>query len=626
MHHNRVLGQAQDVSKRAAWSERGRIRRLLYPADDGSTLKVSVSRNKNSPPVSLCAIGERGICEPGRFLLSRPEVIVLKNLVLAVFVLAVLPSPAIYSQDVGELGGARRPTPDMKLKRDWQYKRVHQLALRYILLDRAAEAQTFLREFLDNHPKDAETHFLLGVYHAHMGDVDTAVTFLRKSVELGLPAERIAAGPRELFVPLSDHKFIRQLQDKYTSIPLHGPLVGNVTDHSASIWIRTAIESPVSVVVSESDSLDPSRRVDSVNTTAQDDFAAAVPVDNLKPETVYHYGVRIGDGPIRREPHWHFRTFPVAGRAAKFTLAFGGGAGFVPANERMWKTIGTFDPLALLLLGDNVYIDDPESPAMQRYTYYRRQSRPEWRELTAQSAVFSIWDDHDFSTNDSWGGPLIDKPIWKRRHVWPIFHQNWANPAYGGGETHPGCWYEFSIGDVDFFMLDCRYYRTNPRAKEASMLGQVQLRWLKDRLRESSGTFKVICSSVPWDFRTKGNSRDTWNGFRAEREAIFSFIEQKRIEGVLLMSADRHRSDAWQIERPDGYDFFEFNSSRLTNQHVHATTQEQGALFSYNRKQSFGLVSVDTQGADPWMMYDVITIDGEKVHSLKVRRSQLQFE
>jgi len=180
------------------------------------------------------------------------------------------------------------------------------------------------------------------------------------------------------------------------------------------------------------------------------------------------------------------------------------------------------------------------------------------------------------------------------------------------------------MGDVDFFMLDCRYYRTDPKSAAASMLGPVQLKWLKENLHESHGTFKVICSSVPWNFRTKGDSLDTWNGFPDEREVIFSFLEEQQIEGVILLSADRHRSDAWQIHRPDGYDLFEFNSSRLTNQHVHPTMEKQGALFSYNKKQSFGLVTFDTTAADAMVRYDVISIDGETVHSLPLRRSQLQ--
>src|SRR5690606_18284624 len=96
--------------------------------------------------------------------------------------------------------------------------------------------------------------------------------------------------------------------------------------------------------------------------------------------------------------------------------------------------------------------------------------------------------------------------------------------------------------------------------------------------------FTVLCSPVPWDYRTKGDSLDTWNGFQAEREEIFNFLRERKIEGVVLMSADRHRSDAWRLERPGTYDLYEFNSSRLTNQHVHGEMKE--ALFSYNKKQS----------------------------------------
>ena len=157
------------------------------------------------------------------------------------------------------------------------------------------------------------------------------------------------------------------------------------------------------------------------------------------------------------------------------------------------------------------------------------------------------------------------------------------------------------------------------------MLGPVQLDWLKQELRKAKGTFKVICSSVPWDFRTKGDSLDTWNGYPGEREAIFRFIEANRVEGVILMSADRHRSDAWKIERDRGYGFYEFNSSRLTNQHVHPEMTDKGAIFSYNKKQSFGLVEFNTEANDPEIKYSVINIDGQTMHDLTVKRSELRF-
>ena len=122
------------------------------------------------------------------------------------------------------------------------------------------------------------------------------------------------------------------------------------------------------------------------------------------------------------------------------------------------------------------------------------------------------------------------------------------------------------MGDVDFFFLDTRYYRSLDETKEnRSMLGPVQMAWLKERLQQSTATFKIIASSVPWAENVKPGSIDTWDGFPEEREAIYSFLEQERIDGVVLISADRHRSDAWKIPRENGYDLYDFMSAKLTN-------------------------------------------------------------
>ena len=68
---------------------------------------------------------------------------------------------------------------------------------------------------------------------------------------------------------------------------------------------------------------------------------------------------------------------PTPGTPGTFTIAFGGCAGYTPANERMWDTIAGHTPHAFLILGDNVYIDLPEQPGpFHDYTYYQRQSAP----------------------------------------------------------------------------------------------------------------------------------------------------------------------------------------------------------------------------------------------------------
>ncbi|MCH2064394.1 MAG: alkaline phosphatase family protein [Roseibacillus sp.] len=310
--------------------------------------------------------------------------------------------------------------------------------------------------------------------------------------------------------------------------------------------------------------------------------------------------------------------------ADRFTIAFGGGAGYVPANERVWDTIRGIDPRALLLLGDNVYIDDPQTPEMQRFHYYRRQSQPEWMKLAKQVPIYGIWDDHDFTTNDGWGGPDIEKPKWKRK-VWEIFRENYDNPYYGGGEKQPGCWFDFWIGKVHFVLIDGRYYRESPKGEDPSMLGPVQMKWLRKTLKQPA-VFTVFCTNVPVTPRVKPGSKDTWDGFDGERQRIFKFIAEEKIPGVIILSADRHRSDAYKIDTgiKGMYPLYEWQSSRLTNQHVHGLIKH--SLFGYNAKQSFGRVDFDLKADDPTVNYSIVNIDGKVIHSLKVKRSDLQFD
>jgi alkaline phosphatase D len=186
---------------------------------------------------------------------------------------------------------------------------------------------------------------------------------------------------------------------------------------------------------------------------------------------------------------------------------------------------------------------------------------------------------------------VIDDPPWKP-DVWKIFTQNWNNPYYGGGAEHHGVWFDFYIGDVHFIMLDGRYYRESPgrrapRVDNPSMLGPVQLEWLKETLGNSQGTFKMLISPVPWARDTKGGppgGLDTWDGFDEERDLIFDYLNENDISGVVLLSADRHRTDARRIKRGNGYDLYDFMSSVLTNYHTHPVVETPELIFGYNEK------------------------------------------
>ena len=463
---------------------------------------------------------------------------------------------------------------------------------------------------------DVESLFIKAVALAQLGRIGEAEDAMLSAIAFGMPAGRFLAGPRELLEPLAATETFTAHAARPANAVIHGPMLGTVTDTSASVWIRTAEASGFEIVATA----DGERHVASGATSADRDYTGTATFEGLSPDTTYSYQVLVAVNTPPQPPTYTLRTSPPAGAPGVFTVAFGGCAGYTPANERVWDTIAAHAPQALLLLGDNVYVDLPQHPGpFHDYTYYRRQSRPEFRRLVSATPVYAVWDDHDAAVDDIWLGPYADRPAWKQPMV-EHFQRNWNNPA-SGSASHPGVWFRFSIGDVDFFLLDGRTYRTNPFIEERSMLGPVQKAWLLEGLRTSDATFKVIASPVSWVDGAKPGSRDTWFGFPEEREEIFRFVEENDVAGVVLLSSDRHRSEAWAIERESGYAFHDLLSGQLTNIHTHPI--EPGALFSYNLKDSFGLLTFETAREEPRVTYRIYSIDDELIETLVIPHADL---
>ena len=393
-------------------------------------------------------------------------------------------------------------------------------------------------------------------------------------------------------------------------------MLGDVTSTSAKFWLRATRPCSITLKITEANLTDPSILTFKAKATEANDLTVIVEGKGLKPFTEYFANFSDENGPLGRRTN-RFRTSPARGQREQFSVAFGGGARYNPPKERIWKTIANRNPHAFLFLGDNLYQDKPTHRNLQRVYYYRRQMRPEFIELSATTSCYAIWDDHDFGANDVSGGIEPFKPAWKLP-VWKVFKENWPNPYFGGGEKQPGCWFDFSIGDVDFFMTDGRYYRD---FKKGTMLGPVQKQWLKEKLSNSKATFKVIASGTLWTESADKGGKDSWWGVPEEREEIFSLIDEKNISGVILLSADRHRTDVYKIKRPNGYDLYEFETSKLTNNHTHGTKKE--AIFSYNKGNFFGLLDFDLTKKDPEMTFRCITMEDKEVYNLTLRKSQL---
>lgn len=514
------------------------------------------------------------------------------------------------------------------------YFRPHITQMAEILHGNHENSILWLEEYLEKHTGDQETLYELAVAHTRANNLSEAVKYVQLSVQAGLPFDRYYAGPRHLLKPLLEYPDFTEYAEHFSSLLVHGPMLGAITPTSALVKVRTADES--SVIVRARKSKSPTPFIESEKAvTSGPDYTCTVKLEGLEASTMYRYEVVV-DGKVAA-PYWSqsFMTYPADGEKGVVTVGFGGGSGYTPWNERIWDTVRSRRPLAFIHIGDNVYPDNPEEPDIQRYCYNRRLSHPMYRRLASNTAIHAIWNLHDFAPSESnTGGSEAVEPPWKRE-VLNTFKSVYVNPYYGGGDEAPGVWHDFSIGDVDFFLLDARYHRTDYREPDATMLGDVQKKWLLEKLKNSDATFKVIASPVAWTIGTRGRpitrddgtvinrGRDTWEGFQEEREEIFSFIEKNKIEGVFLISGDRHRSELWRIERKKGYPLYDAMSCRLTSNRSNSIIA--GAMFSYNEKCSFGLLTFNTSKPDPELTYEIVNIENDVIHTLKLRRSQLSF-
>ncbi len=268
------------------------------------------------------------------------------------------------------------------------------------------------------------------------------------------------------------------------------------------------------------------------------------------------------------------RTLPAPMAAAgtpSFTLAIGscyflsgdypkGGARGYGGSYGIFDAIAATRPDAMLWLGDNVYLQPPDftDPGAKLERYRRQRSFAPLQRLLTATAHVAIWDDHDYGPNNA------NATYPGKQASLELFRRYWPNPQAGLPDV-PGIFGRVSYGDIDVFMLDGRWYRADDRAAEApdkTMLGAAQLEWLRRALQESRAPVKLIAGGS--QFLNRANRFEGWHHFAAEQQAFLAFLLERRIEGVVFLSGDRHFGELLKLERPGAYPLYEFTSSPLT--------------------------------------------------------------
>jgi alkaline phosphatase D len=178
---------------------------------------------------------------------------------------------------------------------------------------------------------------------------------------------------------------------------------------------------------------------------------------------------------------------------------------------------------------------------------------------------YAVWDDHEV-INDF--GPLTAAGLL------PDGLQAFLdyNPIMPGKNTPKRLYRSIRWGkQLELFILDSRQYRDanfagDDAAKPKTMLGREQVVWLKEELKQSNATWKVVISSVPMSIPTGAFpdakiGRDGWagvgnvdaatgleTGFEHELLDILKFMRDHDIGNSVWLTTDVHFAAGYRYQ------------------------------------------------------------------------------
>lgn len=357
-----------------------------------------------------------------------------------------------------------------------------------------------------------------------------------------------------------------------------GPMVGATAMRAVKVWVQG--DAAGKVEIEYWDTANPGRvmKTGPRAMTEDGDFVAHFDVVALEPGRTYGYRARI-DGreqkvgqslTFKTQVLWQWRS-----DAPDWRLVFGSCAytnepaydrpgipyGGPPEAMQIYNSMAKQQPDLTLWGGDYLYYReaDYDSEWGLRYRWKRERGIPEVQTLLRTGSHVAIWDDHDFGPNDSNSSYVF------KGTTFELFKRYWANASYGLPET-PGTFGNFTFNDAEFFLIDNRTYRDSDKllADSKRKLGAAQMRWLKNALLASTAPVKIIAlgSQMTNNANTKAEG---WDKFPTERADILKFLLEQKLDGVLLLTGDRHFTELLKTERPGSYPLYELTCSPLTS-------------------------------------------------------------
>ncbi len=417
-------------------------------------------------------------------------------------------------------------------------------------------------------------------------------------------------------------------------------MLGHTALRGVNIWIETYQPAFVTIKYWQKDTNNQSKQK-TIHTELSNYNMHTFKLNGLQPGLTYEYQLWVNKEPMqtpnqsfqfKTQELWMWRKDP-----PNFTVLTGS-CNF--ENEEAHDRAGTpygggyeiFDTLAkqdadmMLWLGDNWYYRPVDFDAEQNMIY--RASKDKGRDflqpIFQKFPNYAIWDDHDFGPDNS-GGYFIHKA-----KSLDIFKKIWANPSYGMPEN-PGTYTKVRFNDVDFFLMDDRYNRSNeslPDGPDKQMYGRQQLLWLKNQLVASKQPFKFIVGGN--QMLNDYHKWEGWDKYHYERDAFLNWLDEAKIEGVVFLSGDKHHTEMLKIPRKNAYPLYELTCSPFTaGTHEKSIDDEREKPTLIQETlvgvKNFCKLNFEGKRIDRNMTLESYNVDGKLLWSKKFKQSELTY-
>lgn len=284
--------------------------------------------------------------------------------------------------------------------------------------------------------------------------------------------------------------------------------------------------------------------------------------------------------------------------------------------QPIWEAVVAARPELFLFLGDNIY-GDSEDLAVLKQKYDQLAALPGYRTLLKTCPVLATWDDHDYGVND--GG--ADFP--KKKETQQLFLDFFGVPKDSPRRTQEGVYSAAVFGPpgkrVQVILLDTRYFRSPLKKRRvglgegpnvasddpnATILGPAQWQWLGEQLKVPA-ELRLLVSSI--QVVPEDHGWEKWMNFPRERERLYKLLRERKAEGVVILSGDRHLAELSQMSAGIGYPLFDLTSSGLNRGAPRwrplEVNRHRVATMTYGN--NFGLVAIDWDSADPMLSLQI---------------------